>query len=179
MARRRAVVASNDGTAQMNAQDLYLRYEPLLRTLLRLAPVAGGAAILIWRMRETRVPVTPKSILIPPLGMSTGLGMFLAPLTRMPWSWAIGAFLCGLFVFSWPLVHTSRLESRGGLVHMKRSPWFLAILLGLLAVRLAAHDYIGHLISPLQTAAVFFLLAFGMIVRWRATMYLQYRRLVR
>ena len=29
--------------------------------------------MLLWRMREARVPVTPKSILIPPLGMSTGL----------------------------------------------------------------------------------------------------------
>ena len=53
-----------------------------------------------------------------------------------------------------------------------------AILLGLLGLRLALHDYIGHLISPLQTAAVFFLLAFGMIVRWRSDMYRQYRRLV-
>lgn len=57
-------------------------------------------------------------------------------------------------------------------------PWFLAILLGLLGLRLALRDYIGHLISPLQTAAVFFLLAFGMIVRWRSDMYRQYRRLV-
>lgn len=162
----------------MTVQDLYLRLEPVLRPLLRVAPVVGGAAVLTWRMRETRVPVTPKSIVIPPLGMSTGLGMFVAPAARIPWTWALGAFLCGLLVLSWPLVHTSRLEPRDGHVYMKRSPWFLAILLGLLAIRLAAHDYIGHLISPIQTAAVFFLLALGMIVRWRTSMYLQYRRIV-
>jgi membrane protein CcdC involved in cytochrome C biogenesis len=53
------------------------------------------------------------------------------------------------------------------------------ILLGLLAVRLLLHDYIGHLISPLQTAAVFFLLAFGMIVRWRLGMYRDFRAIGR
>ena len=126
----------------MTLQDLYLRYEGVVRPLLRLAPVVGGGAVLAWRMRETRVPVTPKSILIPPIGMSTGFFMFLSPLTRVPWPWAIGAFLCGL-----------------------------------LGVRLLLHDYVGHLISPVQTAAVFYLLAFGMIVRWRADMYRQYRRL--
>jgi membrane protein CcdC involved in cytochrome C biogenesis len=99
-------------------------------------------------------------------------------MARVPWTWAAGAFLLGAFVFSWPLTHTSRLEPRDGHVYMKRSPWFLAILLGLLAIRLLLHDYIGHLISPLQTAAVFFLLAFGMIVRWRTGMYRQYRALV-
>lgn len=161
----------------MTLQDLYLRYEGVVRPLLRLAPVVGGGAVLAWRMRETRVPVTPKSILIPPIGMSTGFFMFLSPLTRVPWPWAIGAFLCGLLVFSWPLVRSSRLEPRDGRVYMRRSPWFLAILLGLLGVRLLLHDYVGHLISPVQTAAVFYLLAFGMIVRWRADMYRQYRRL--
>lgn len=68
------------------------------------------------------------------------------------------------------------IEDRLG--HAAIMPWFLAILLGLLGLRLALRDYIGHLISPLQTAAVFFLLAFGMIVRWRSDMYRQYRRLV-
>jgi membrane protein CcdC involved in cytochrome C biogenesis len=52
------------------------------------------------------------------------------------------------------------------------------ILLVLLAIRLALHDYIGHIISPLQTASLFYLLAFGMIVRWRLVMYLQYQRIV-
>ena len=157
----------------MNLQDLYIRYEGMLRPLLRVAPVVGGASLLIWRMRETRVPVTTKSILIPPVAMSSAFFMFLSPLTRVPWSWATSAFLLGFLVFSWPLVRTSRLEPRDGLVYMKRSPAFLAILLGLLAVRILLHDYIGHLISPLQTASVFYLLAFGMIVRWRAGMYRQ------
>lgn len=159
----------------MNWQELYVRYEGVLRPALRVGPVFGGAALLYWRMRETRVPVTARSILIPPVAMSTGFGMFLAPPARVPWSWAVGALAIGFLVFAIPLVRSSRLESRDGRVYMRRSPWFLGILLGLLAVRLALHDYIGHLISPLQTAAVFYLLAFGMIVRWRVGMFRQYR----
>jgi membrane protein CcdC involved in cytochrome C biogenesis len=52
------------------------------------------------------------------------------------------------------------------------------ILLVLLAIRLGLHDYLGHIISPLQTASLFYLMAFGMIARWRLGMYRQYRRLV-
>lgn len=162
----------------VNLQDLYLRYGAILRPILRVAPVVGGAAILAWRVRETRVPVTAKTIVMPPMAMSTGFGMFLSPLTRVPWVWAIGALLFGLLVLSWPLVASSRLELRDAVVYMKPSRAFLGILLGLLAIRLVLHDYIGHLISPLQTAALFYLMAFGMIVRWRAGMYRQYRRIV-
>jgi membrane protein CcdC involved in cytochrome C biogenesis len=54
----------------------------------------------------------------------------------------------------------------------------LAIIFGLFAIRILLHDYIGHLITPLQTAAVFYLMAFGMIVRWRATLYVGYKRLI-
>ena len=163
----------------MNLQDLYLRYESVLRPILRIGPVFGGAALLAWRVRETRVPVTVRSIVIPPVAMSSAFFMFLSPLTRVPWWWGIGAFGLGLLVLSWPLVRSSRLELRDGVVFMRRSRAFLAILLGLLAVRLLLHDYIGHLISPLQTAALFYLMAFGMIVRWRAGMYREYRRITR
>jgi membrane protein CcdC involved in cytochrome C biogenesis len=94
---------------------------------------------------------------------------------RVPWSWAISAFLLGLLVLSWPLVSSTRLELRDGVVYMKRSRAFLVILLVLLAIRMALHDYIGHIISPLQTAALFYLMAFGMIARWRLVMYRQFK----
>jgi membrane protein CcdC involved in cytochrome C biogenesis len=110
--------------------------------------------------------------------MSTGFFMFIAPMMRIPWIWAIAALLLGALVLSLPLLHSTRLEERDGVVYMKRSPAFLAILLALLAVRLLLHDYIGQLISPLQTAAAFYLLAFGMIVRWRWTMHRQYNAIV-
>ncbi|MBV6520141.1 MAG: hypothetical protein MNPFHGCM_00246 [Gemmatimonadaceae bacterium] len=161
----------------MSIQDLYARYEAVLRPALRFGPIFGGLALLAWRAREMRVPVTVRSIAIPPVAMSSAFFMFLLPLTRVPWSWAIGSFLIGVFALSWPVVRSSRLELRDGGVYMKRSRAFIGILLGLLAVRMALHDYIGHLISPLQTASVFFLMAFGMIVRWRAGMYRQFTRL--
>ena len=160
-----------------NLPELYARYAPILKPLLRIGPIFGGVALIAWRVRETRVPVTRKAIIIPPVAMSTGFGMFFAPMMRVPWTWAIVTLLLGFFVFSLPLVHSTKLEPRDGVVYMKRSRAFLWILLGLLAVRLLLHDYIGHLISPLQTAALFYLLAFGMIVRWRWSMYRQFQQL--
>jgi len=162
----------------VNIPDLYLRYEGVLRPLLRVGPLVGGAVLLAWRVRETRVPFTVRSVVIPPVAMSSAFLMFLSPLTRVPWSWAVTAFLFGLVVLSVPLTRSSRLELRDGVVYLRRSRAFLAILLGLLAVRLLLHDYIGHLISPPQTAALFFLMAFGMIVCWRVGMYRQYRKIV-
>ena len=162
----------------MSVRDLYLQFATVLRPALRLAPILGGVAVLLWRVRETRVPVTAKSLIIPPLGMSTGLGMFFVRAARVPWSWAITSLVVGALVLSWPLLHSSRLEVRADGVYMKRSRTFLWVLLGLFSVRLLLHDYIGHLISPMQTAAVFFLMAFGMIVVWRATLFLSYRRII-
>ncbi len=162
----------------MNLQELYAHYLPILRPILRIGPIFGGIAMLAWRVRETRVPITLRAIVIPPVAMSTGFFMFLAPMTRVPWTWAVAALLLGLFVLSWPLVRSSRLEARDGVVYMKRSRAFLAILLLLLAFRLGLHDYIGHVISPLQTASLFYLMAFGMIGRWRIGMYHQYQRMV-
>ncbi len=162
----------------MTLQTLLAHYMPLLRPALRVGPLVGGVAILFWRVRETRVPVTTKSIVIPPVAMSTGFGMFIAPQMRVPLAWALAALAAGALVFSIPLIRSSRLERRDTHVYMQRSRAFLLILVALLALRIALHDYIGHLISPLQTAAVFYLLAFGMIARWRFTMYRQYTALM-
>lgn len=161
----------------MSLQDLYAQYAPMLRPILRIGPVFGGVAMVAWRVRETRVPVSIKAIVIPPVAMSSGFAIFVMPMARVPWTWAVGTFLLGLLVLSYPLTSTTRLEPRDGVVYMQRSRAFMFILLGLLAVRLALHDYIGHIISPLQTASLFFLLAFGMIARWRWTMFRQYRAL--
>jgi len=160
----------------MTAVDLFQRYQSVVTPLLRVGPIFGGLAILAWRVRETRVPISARAIVIPPVAMSTGFFMYLWPPMRTPWSWSLVAFAFGVTVLSWPLVRSSRLERRGELVYLRRSRAFLAILLGLLAVRLLLHDYIGHLISALQTASLFYLMAFGMIVRWRVGMYLQFRQ---
>ena len=161
----------------MTLQDLYAQYAPILRPILRIGPVFGGVAMVAWRVRETRVPVSTKAIVIPPVAMSSGFAIFVMPMARVPWTWAIGTFLLGLLVLSYPLTSTTRLEPRDGVVYMQRSRAFMLILLALLAIRLALHDYIGHIISPLQTASLFFLMAFGMVARWRWTMFRQFRAL--
>ncbi len=143
-----------------------------------LVTVAGAAAMLAWRVREARTPVSTRKIVVPPLGMSTGFLMFLAPGARVPWSWASVAFALGAIVFAVPLTRTSRLVRTGDVVWMQRSRAFLWILLGLLAVRTALRAYVEHVVTPLQTGALFFVLAFGMIARWRIGMLLEYRRLL-
>jgi len=153
------------------------RVHPLLRILTLVAPVAGGTAVLVWRFRETRTAVTVRKIVVPPLAMSTGFGMFVVEAMRIPWVWGIAAFLVGSVVLAVPLDRTSVLERRGDEIFLRRSPWFLAILLALLGLRLALHDYVGHLVTAGQTASLFFVLAFGMISRWRTEMYLRFRAL--
>ena len=148
--------------------------------LTGVAATLGGAVVMIgWRLRETTRPVTVPLIVIPPLGMATGFCMFIYPPARIPWSWAIGALLVGAVLLAEPLSRSSRLERRGDAIVLQRSRAFLWILLGLLAVRFALRDYIGHIVSPMQTAGVLFTLAFGMIARWRASMYVAYQRLMR
>ncbi len=140
--------------------------------------LAGAAAMLAWRVREARTPVSTRKIVVPPLGMSTGFLMFLAPAARVPWTWASAAFALGAVVLAVPLARTSRLVRTGDVVWMQRSRAFLWILLGLLVLRTALRAYVERVVTPLQTGALFFVLAFGMILRWRVGMLLEYRRLI-
>ncbi|HUJ26198.1 MAG TPA: cytochrome c biogenesis protein CcdC [Myxococcales bacterium] len=148
---------------------------PVLTVLLSLL---GAAAVLAWRMRESTRPVSLLKIVAPPLGMSTGLGMFVfMPAARVPVSWATAALALGALVLAIPVVRTSRLIRRGNDVIMQRSGAFLWILLGLVALRFALRAWVERHVSPMQTAGLFFLLAFGMIVRWRGQMLRDYRKL--
>ena len=103
--------------------------------------------------------------------------MFTVPAFRVPWAWAGGAFLVGAVALAYPLLATSRLVRQGDVVMMQRSNAFFAVLLGLAAIRLVARGYFDTVLSVQQTGALFFVLAFGMIVRWRARMLLEYRKL--
>ena len=142
-----------------------------------LASLAGALGVITWRFRETRTPVTVRKLVIPPLGMSTGLFMFVVPDTRVPWSWAAVALAVGAVVFAYPLARSSTLTRQGGQIVMARSKAFLIILLSLVAVRFAMRAWIEQYVTPLQTGALFFLLAFGAIVRWRLSMLLQFRKM--
>ena len=141
------------------------------------AAIIGTLAILAWRVRESRRPVSLRSLIIPPLGMSTGFSMFVMPAFRIPWTWGLAAFVLGALVFAYPLVSSPQLTIEDGLIMMRRSRWFLVVILGLAAVRLGLREYVSSIISVQQTAGLFFVLAFGMIVRWRTTLLIEYRHL--
>lgn len=149
----------------------------LPHVLVAAASVAGAVVILAWRMRESRRPVTTRALVAPPLGMSTGFFMFVAKAPRIPWAWAGAAFALGALVLSEPLIRTSRLMRDGELVVMKRSSAFLWVIVGLFAIRFVAREWIEQRVTTAQTGAVFFVLAFGMILRWRVGLLREYLRL--
>ncbi len=142
-----------------------------------LISLAGLVVVTMWRLREARSAVSLWKIVIPPLGMATGFSMFVVPAFRIPWAWAGLAFAIGAVALAWPLLLTTRLERQGDAIVMKRSSAFLAVLLVLAAIRFLARGYFDTLLTGQQTAGVFFILAFGMIVIWRGKMLMDYRRL--
>ncbi len=142
-----------------------------------LMSAAGLIAVTMWRLREARSAVTLRKIVIPPLGMATGFSMFVVPAFRVPWVWAGLAFAMGALALAWPLLLTTRLERQGQAIMMKRSSAFLIVLLLLAVIRFAARGYFDTILTTQQTAGVFFILAFGMIVIWRGKMLMDYRRL--
>ena len=142
-----------------------------------LAAVAGLTGVLIWRVREGRTAVTVKKIVIPPLGMATGFSMFVVPEFRVPLMWGVAAFLVGALALAYPLLATSRLEREGDVIMMKRSGAFFGVVVVLAIIRYAARGYLDTVMSVDQTAGLFFVLAFGMILRWRMSMLREFRAL--
>jgi membrane protein CcdC involved in cytochrome C biogenesis len=141
-----------------------------------LAFIVMASMVIVIRLRATKKPTSAKKIILPPLGMSTGFLMFLFPPTRIPWSWAILAFLAGAVFLSIPLIQTSKFEIIDGKIYLKRSRAFIWILITLLVIRLSLHTYIEQHISIYQTGGLFFILAFGMLLPWRLAMYYQYKK---
>ena len=133
--------------------------------------------MLVWRVQEGRSAVTARKIVLPPLGMATGFCMFVVPAFRIPWLWALAAFTLGAVVLAYPLLRTSRLTRNGDAVMMHRSSAFFLVVIALAIVRIAAHSYFDSILTLEQTGGLFFVLAFGMIVRWRLNMLLEYRRI--
>lgn len=150
-----------------------------MHTWLLVSSLIGGGLVIAYRVRETTRPVTPRKIVIPPLAMSTGFGMFAYPPARIPALWALTAFALGALVLSYPLVKSSRLHMVSGVVMLQRSRAFLWIIFGLFALRFAARRYVEQYVDTIQTGALFFVLAFGMILTWRIRMYLEYRALMK
>ena len=147
--------------------------------LTAFVSVVGLCGVLVWRVREGRTAVTVKKLLMPPVGMATGFCMFLVPLFRVPWTWALAAFLIGAIVLAYPLLLTSSLRREGDAIMMKRSGAFFAVVIVLAAVRYFARDYFDKYLTLEQTGGLFFILAFGMILRWRMHLLTLYMKLTR
>jgi len=148
-----------------------------LKEMSVLSSVVGAAVVMAWRVREGRTAVTIRKIVIPPLGMATGFCMFLVPVFRIPLLWAACAFLLGATALAYPLLRTSRLVRDGEAIMMQRSNAFFLVIVVLAVIRVAARTYFDRYLDVRQTGALFFVLAFGMILRWRMRMYFEYRQL--
>ena len=149
-----------------------------LNVMSLVSSIVGAIAVMIWRVRESRPAVSAKKIIIPPMGMATGFMMFVMPAFRVPWSWAGIAFVGGAVGLAYPLLRTSRLVREGETVMAQRSHAFFAVVILLAGIRVAARGYLDTVLTVQQTAALFFILAFGMILRWRTEMFFQYRALI-
>ncbi|CEH31312.1 hypothetical protein AM501_10540 [Aneurinibacillus migulanus] len=134
--------------------------------------------VLMVRMRASKKPASLKKIILPPFFMSTGFAMFLYPPMHVHVTYALFAFFVGALL-SYPLIVTSKFEVVGRDIYLKRSKAFFFILVGLVLLRLALKSYVGMYVSIEETAGLFFILAFGMIVPWRVAMYFEYVKLNR
>ncbi|MDI3256798.1 MAG: cytochrome c biogenesis protein CcdC [Kyrpidia sp.] len=145
-----------------------------VQTTATLGAVLMALMVIAIRLKAAERPTSIKKIIMPPIGMTTGFVMFLVPVMRIPVWWGLLAFLAGAVFLSYPLIRTSEFHVIDGKIYLKRSKAFVFILLGLLAVRLLLHSYLEQYITLPQTGAVFFLLAYGMIIPWRVAMLVEY-----
>ncbi|MHA6482016.1 CcdC family protein [Paenibacillus sp. strain BS8-2] len=150
---------------------------PIIQVLSLVFSAMAGITLIILRIRAGKKPTTLKKIIIPPLGMATGFAMFAFPVTHISWLWGVCAFGTGLLIFSFPLIVTTRLERVEEHIFVRRSKAFIAIMATLFFIRLLLHGVVEQYMSIPQTGALFFLLAFGMIVPWRVAMLGDYLRL--
>jgi Membrane protein involved in cytochrome C biogenesis len=134
--------------------------------------------VIVIRLKASKRPTNAKKLLLPPVFMATGFLMFLRPETWLPRWECLVAFLIGM-AFSLFLIRTSKFERTNDAVYLKRSKAFVLILVGLLIVRTLMKMALQQSVSLPQTGSFFFILAFGMILPWRLSMYHQYRKLVR
>lgn len=141
-------------------------------------PLIMAVGVIFLRMRRARKPVSVKSIILPPFFMATGFAMFLFPGAATSPMYEAIALLLGI-LFSIPLIISSRFEVIGQDIYLKPSPLLFIILGGLLVVRIIIKLLINDSFTTIQTAGLFFVLAFGMLVSWRLAMLYNYRQLVK
>ncbi|WP_373558526.1 CcdC family protein [Bacillus sp. FJAT-45350] len=143
--------------------------------LVTVAAACMAMLAIIIRLRATKKPASVKKIILPPIFMSTGFLMFLYEPTRPAPLQVIEALAVGV-LFSILLIKTSKFEIKEDKIYLKRSKAFAFILVGLLLLRIGFKIIIGDAINIEELGGMFFLLAYGMIIPWRISMYLQYKK---
>lgn len=149
--------------------------------MIELIFISTGIALIMaltvfkFRMKETTKPVNAKKIILPPIFMSTGALMFLFPMFQITLAEFMESVTIGI-LFSFLLIKTSKFEIVGQEIYLQRSKAFIFILIGLLIIRLVAKILLGSTLQLGAISGMFFLLAYGMVVPWRVTMYFQYKK---
>ncbi len=132
------------------------------------------------RLQNLKKPAEGKKIILPPLFMAAGASMFILPMFRPTLPELVSSIVMGL-LFSVILIKTSKFEVRDKEIYLQRSKLFLIALIGLVALRMIIKIILAESIQidPAQMSGIFFILAFSMILPWRISMYLEFRRLER
>jgi membrane protein CcdC involved in cytochrome C biogenesis len=132
--------------------------------------------VIIIRIKAAKKPATMKKIILPPLFMSTGSLMFLFPMFQVTPLQVLEAVSVGM-VFSIFLIKTSQFEVKENEIYLKRSKAFIFILFGLLILRIILKVILSSSIDVGELSGMFYLLALGMIIPWRISMFLSFRKL--
>ncbi|MDQ0350720.1 membrane protein CcdC involved in cytochrome C biogenesis [Alkalibacillus filiformis] len=149
---------------------------PVVAGLITVMAVIMATGMIVVRMRASKKPATVKKIILPPLFMSTGALMFFVPYFQIQWILVVEATIVGL-LFSILLIYTSNFEVKENDIYLKPSKALGFILVGLLLIRLTWKAITGADISVGETSAMFYILAFAMLLTWRVAMLLKYLKL--
>ena len=151
----------------------------MLEMLLIVGMMSMGLLAMVVRLKASLRPITLRKIVMPPLGMSTGLIMFILPATRTPVLWGFISFMAGWLFFSYPLIRSTTLTKVQNDIFITRSRSFLFVFICLFFIRVILHHVVHQYITFLQTGGLFFLLAFGTVIRWRMYMWKMYKQTLR
>ena len=135
-----------------------------------------GTLAAIVRSKAAKRPVSVKTIILPPIFMSTGALMFIFEEFRVAPLQIVEAIGVGM-LFSIILIRTTNFEIREKEIFIKRSKAFVFILFGLLIIRLIGKLLLSNTIDIGELGGMFWILAFGMIVPWRIAMLVKYKKL--
>lgn len=135
-----------------------------------------GTMAAIVRSKAAKRPVSVKTIILPPIFMSTGALMFIFEEFRVAPLQIVEALIVGM-LFSIILIRTTNFEIRDENIFIKRSKAFVFILFGLLIIRLIGKLLLSKSIDVGEIGGMFWILAFGMIVPWRIAMLVKFNKL--